>query len=231
MSNTVRLSASEKPRPFSTSALSGGWARNPGSNHARLNHNCRSRQSSIVKRGMAAADGRVRGAAALREQLLVAGEPGDDVRPVRVEETLEQERLVRVGQLVGRLLRGNLVGVLRPGGQVVELPEQHGGEVERGVDARITLQRRGHVVVILGGVHARPGPGVNARVLVVQGLVLVPDQVEVQDLLGGCACRGVRGERDGDRQDEAGAAHGILPPGQSPFTEPRVSPEISHFDV
>ncbi len=102
----------------------------------------------------------------------------------------------------------------------LELPDEHGREVEGEVHVRVLLQHRGHVVVVLGRVHPGPRTRVDARVLVVEGLVLVPHQIEVQRIaVRGCdaarGCIGRRGDRraQGEREskDEMGPRHTSRP--------------------
>ncbi len=98
--------------------------------------------------------------------------------------TVEDELLLFVGQFPGRDNRMLPVKVGGPGAEGVELADETGGQVERGPHVGILPQDGGHVHVILGRVQPHPGLGEDARlrVLVVDRLVLVPDEGQVDRL-------------------------------------------------
>ena len=115
-------------------------------------------------------------------QLLVPREPIDDLW-VDVPEPRHDERLLVVRQLVGGDLGVDPVGVLGPIDDVLELQEQHGGEVEGDVEALVVGHHRSHVVVVLGGMHANPRTCHHpVGILRIQRLVLVPHEVDEQIL-------------------------------------------------
>jgi len=119
------------------------------------------------------------------EQFLIAWKTGDDAA-VGVEEAVEDELFLCVGQLLGRdkgMLPGQVGG---SGGDGFQLPQQAGRQVEGGLDVGVVAQDGGHVDVVLGGVEAHPGASEDAglRVLEVDRLVLVPDDSQVDRVVG-----------------------------------------------
>ncbi len=103
---------------------------------------------------------------------------------IRVEEPLDDEPLLVLGELIGGLFGKHLVAVLCARCQVVQLPEKDRREVDRGVHLGILLQRCRHVVVVFCRMHAHPRPCVHSvRVFAVERLVLVPDKVHVEDVV------------------------------------------------
>ena len=95
--------------------------------------------------------------------------------------------LVVLSKLIRRNLGLGPVEVFGSCREVVQLLDERGRQVESDVDVRILLQHGRHVQVVLGGVNAHPGFGVEAglRILVVDRLVLMPDDGQVERLLRG----------------------------------------------
>ena len=76
--------------------------------------------------------------------------------------------------------RSDPVRVASAGGEVVELVEQHRREVEGDCEVGELGGQGDHVDVVLGGVEPHPGSGDDAVDLGVAGLVLVPDQGDLE---------------------------------------------------
>ena len=115
---------------------------------------------------------------ALLEELQISRHGARRAVPVDHEEGVEQPApLLRgeVGRVAGRDLQDGVAG---PAGHVVlELVEQHRGEVHRAPDPGVALQHPGHVGVGPGGVEPHPGKHVGTRGrLPVEGLVHVPEE-------------------------------------------------------
>jgi hypothetical protein len=105
---------------------------------------------------------------------------------------------------VQRAIRGAVRGV------VLDLPEQHGRQVDGHVDARVILEQCGHPVVVAQRVEPDPGEAVRpapplATKILVEGLMLVPEQGEI-DLW-----TDPKGEfTAGNLAGRGRAAHGVL---------------------
>ena len=132
--------------------------------------------------GQSSFDGRVIGTGAFFQQFLVAREVVDDMRPVGVKKPLQDKALICFGQAAGRFFSRHPVQV--PGavvGEIGQLADQHRRDVEGDMHIRVLRHHRSHVVIVFGGMHAHPGPRIDAvRIFIIQRLVLMPDQVNVQ---------------------------------------------------
>ena len=103
---------------------------------------------------------------------------------VDVEEPLEEEPLLVLGEFVGRDLGVHPVQVTDPLLEFLELEEEHRGQVEGGVHLRVLLEHGRHVHVVLGGMDPHPRARHDAVVVLgVERLVLVPQEHELERVI------------------------------------------------
>ena len=114
----------------------------------------------------------------------------DDVIPVDIKKTPEDEGLLLHAQFRRGYFRQNPIEVLRSVFDVIlELTDKRGGNVDSGFHAFLGGNHFNHVEVILGSMHAHPWAGVYAvLILVIHRLMLMPGQVNVERILLHCLC-------------------------------------------
>ena len=114
-----------------------------------------------------------------RPELAVAGIGLEHPRGVHAEEMAREKPLLLRGELLGARSRQIEKRVRLPRSDRLELIQEHGGQIERRVDARVAPEHRHHVAVILRGVEAGPRKEDPSRERVAIGrLVHVPHQRE-----------------------------------------------------
>ncbi len=120
--------------------------------------------------------------AAAGQQFVVTGMRTDEVVPVGLEEVFEEIALVLGAQLGGGEAGPRLPKIADfAGGQLADLPDENGGEVEDHPGFGMAAGHFGHVQVALHRVQPHPGHHRRLRQGVdVVRLVHVPDQRDVQ---------------------------------------------------
>ena len=116
------------------------------------------------------------------QQFLIAWVNRDDVVPVCVKESLEDEILLLGGQFPRGHFRQHPVEVFYAVFRVIlQLADQRRGQVDGRPNAFLSRDYLRHVKVILGGVHTHPRAGVNAvLILIIHRLMLMPGEVYIQ---------------------------------------------------
>jgi hypothetical protein len=94
------------------------------------------------------------------------------------EEVVEEVDEIVLFEIVGREMGDPKVAVLPAAVDVLlELEEQAGHQIDRGVNLRHLGQKSRHAPIVLGAVEADPGHGVLAgNIIGVVGLMLVPEE-------------------------------------------------------